>query len=174
MSQGSSRTQRLHRLAGWMNQVGGVLTVLVMVLVSYDVTARQLFNSPFHGTAELAATALVLIVFLQVPQAIVEDKLLRVTFLFDRLGPRARRALNVLAWLAGAIVFGALAATSWTPLTEGFRTNEFYGMDSFRIPAWPLRVVTFVLWTIGALVCLYLALAYLRGRTDAAGNAITD
>jgi TRAP-type C4-dicarboxylate transport system permease small subunit len=166
--------QTIERLARWMHWLGAVLTVLMMLLVCYDVFARQLFNLPFHGTAELAATALVLIVFLQVPQAIVEHKLLRVTFLYDWMGPLGRSALNALAWGAGTLVFGGLALTSWGPLVAGLGAAEFYGMDSFRIPAWPIRVGTLALWVIAAMVCLYLFLESLRGRMTAAENQLPD
>lgn len=166
--------QTILRIAQWMHRLGGLLTVALMLLVCYDVMARQLFHRPFDGTAELAATALVLIVFLQVPQAILERKLLRVSFFYERLGPWGRSVLNVLAWGSGAVVFTGLALTSWEPMLVGLRTAEFYGMDSFRIPAWPLRTGTFVLWLVAALVCVHLTLQSLRGRLTADEDQIPD
>jgi TRAP-type C4-dicarboxylate transport system permease small subunit len=158
----------LDSIAHSLHRAGAVLTVAMMSLVCYDVVARQLFNRPFSGTAELAATSLVLIVFLQVPATLLERKLLRVTFLYDIAGNWGRSALNTLAWGAGTLVFGALAATSWWPMVDGLNASEFYGMDSFRVPAWPLRIGTFILWSIAAVVCLYLTVQSARGRmTDA-------
>jgi TRAP-type C4-dicarboxylate transport system permease small subunit len=156
------------------HRTGAVLTVLMMALVCYDVAARQFFNRPFSGTAELAATSLVLIVFLQVPVTLLERKLLRVTFLYDFAGNAGRSALNTLAWGAGTLVFGALAATSWSPLVQGLHASEFYGMDSFRVPAWPLRIGTFILWSLAAVVCLYLTLESARGRMTAAEDKLPD
>ena len=46
----------------------GTLMVLALVLVvNYDIVARGIFNKPFHGAVELVQFALVLIVFLQLP-----------------------------------------------------------------------------------------------------------
>jgi TRAP-type C4-dicarboxylate transport system permease small subunit len=157
-----------------MHRLGAALTVAMMLLVCYDVFARQLFNHPFAGTAELAATALVLIVFLQVPQAIVERKLLRVTFVYERLGTVGRSALNTLAWGAGTIVFTGLALTSWEPLVAGLRSGEFYGMDAFRIPAWPLRIGTLVLWVVAALVCLFLTMKSVQGHETVTEEQLPD
>ncbi len=167
-----SRT--IGRVALLLHRLGALLTVLMMALVCYDVLARQLFGAPFQGTAELVATALALVVFLQTPHVMIERRLLRVSVLFDALGPVGRSVLNTLAWSAGTLMFGALVVTSWEPMIQGLVTSEFYGMDAFRIPAWPLRIGTFVLWVIATGVCLYLAIESLRGRMTAAEGQLPE
>lgn len=164
----------IRAVARALHCAGAVLTILMMLLVCYDVFARQLFNAPFAGTAELVATGLVLAVFLQLPYCMIERKLLRVTFLYDALGHAGRSVLNTLAWAAGTAMFGALAVTSWAPLLHALRSAEFYGMDMFRVPAWPLRGGTLVLWTVAALTCLHLAIDSARGRLSQAEDQLPD
>lgn len=158
----------------WLHRVGAVLTVIVTMVIGYDVGGRLLFNRPFYGGPELAATGLVLIVFLQIPHAILQHKLLRVTFVYDLAGKLGRSALNTLAYAVGTAFFLALFGTSWEPLLEGLKAGEFYGMDAFRIPAWPLRIATLILWLVAALVCLYLTLQSLRGRMTDAEDQIPE
>jgi TRAP-type C4-dicarboxylate transport system permease small subunit len=164
----------IERAALWMHQVGAALTIAVTLVICYDVAGRLLFNRPFYGGAELAATGLVLIVFLQVPYSILQKKLLRVTFFYELAGRLGRSALNSMAYAVGAVFFAALFATSWEPLVESLRTAEFYGMDAFRIPAWPLRIATLLLWLLTSLACVYLMLQSLRGRMTEAEDHIPD
>jgi hypothetical protein len=164
----------VERFSRWMLWMGALLTIAVMLVIAYDVIARQFFNNPFSGTAELAATGLVLIVFLQLPQSMLEKKLLRVTYFYDYANSLGRSALNVLAWGIGLVIFSALSLTSWDPMVMAIKAGEFYGMDSFRVPAWPLRVGTFLLWSIAALVCLFLTIESLRGRMTADEDQLPD
>jgi TRAP-type C4-dicarboxylate transport system permease small subunit len=164
----------VERFSHWMLWLGALLTIAVMLVIAYDVIARQFFNNPFSGAAEIAATGLVLIVFLQLPQSMLEKKLLRVTYFYDYCSSLGRSALNVLAWGIGMVIFLALALTSWNPLVLAIQTGEFYGMDSFRVPAWPLRIGTFLLWIIAALVCLFLTIESLSGRMTAEEDQLPD
>lgn len=164
----------LEQVTLWLHRLGAVIAVLSCLLICYDVGARLLLNRPFPGTAELVATGLAIMLFLQAPYSILHKKLLRVTFVFDASGAIGRSVLNVIAYLAGAVFFLALAVTSWEPMVDSVRRLEFYGMDAFRIPAWPLRVSTFVLWLVAALVCLYFVVEAARGRLSDWEEQIPD
>ncbi|WP_372658017.1 TRAP transporter small permease [Hydrogenophaga sp.] len=143
-----------------------VLTILTMVIF-YDVTARTFFNTPFAGTAELAGVGLVLLTFMQTPYVIRERKLLRVTFFLDRVPPAVRSQLNAFTYLLGAAFFMAMVIASWEPSIAGWNSGEFFGNDAFRIPAWPLRFGSIVLWLIAAAVCVGFVAEGVRGRMGA-------
>ncbi|MBL8380285.1 MAG: TRAP transporter small permease [Burkholderiales bacterium] len=157
-----------------MHKIGALLVVVMAAVIMYDALGRLLFNRPFAGTAELASTAMVVLTFLQVPYVILEKKLLRVTFLFDRVGPTARGALNVFAYLCGTLFFSVLFATSIEPALEGWRIGEYFGSAVFRIPGWPLRFATLFLWLVAALVCLYFLVEALRGRMTEREEQLPD
>ncbi|MDA7416810.1 TRAP transporter small permease [Xenophilus arseniciresistens] len=150
-----------------LHVAGAVVVAFLSALVCYDVAGRLLFNRPFAGTAEITATALVLVTFLQAPYAIRQQKLLRVSFVLDRLPPALRSQFNALAYLLGAVFFIAIAGASWEPAWHGLASGEFFGNDAFRVPAWPLRFGCMVLWTVAALVCLGFVAQGLRGRMTA-------
>jgi len=162
----------------WINRgllglhvAGAVVTFALAALVCWDVVGRIFFNRPFAGTVEIAAAGLVLITFLQTPYTIAQQKLLRVTFLFDRLPTHVRGPLNALAYLLGAAFFIAVAAASWHPAWHGVTSGEFFGNDAFRVPAWPLRFACMFLWTVASLVCLGFVVESLRARMRAATPA---
>ncbi|NLD56214.1 MAG: TRAP transporter small permease [Burkholderiaceae bacterium] len=147
-----------------LHLAGAVLLVGITAVICYDVAGRLLFNRPFAGTAELAAVCLVLLTYLQTPYVIRERKLLRVTFFLDRMPPALRSQMNAFAYFLGGALFIALVIASWEPALYGLASGEFYGNDAFRIPAWPLRFGTLVLWVIAALVCLGYMAEGVRGR----------
>lgn len=150
-----------------LHVAGAVVVAFLAALVCYDVAGRLFFNRPFAGTAEITAVALVLVTFLQAPYAIRQQKLLRVSFVLDRVPAALRSQLNALAYLLGMVFFIAIAAASWEPAWHGLASGEFFGNDAFRVPAWPLRFGCMLLWTVAALVCLGFVAEGVRGRMTA-------
>lgn len=150
-----------------LHVVGAVIVVALTLVICYDVGGRLFFNRPFAGTAELAGVGLVLLTFMQTPYVLRQQKLLRVTFFLDRLPPLLRSYLNALANLIGAAFFIAILIAGWEPAITGYASGEFFGNDAFRIPAWPLRFGTLVLWVVAALVCIGYVVEGLRGRMTA-------
>ena len=73
------------------------LVVLALVLVvNYDMGARNLFNAPFNGAVEVVQFSMVLIVFLQLPDVVRVNRLTR----SDGF-PRGRRRAGIPGWRAG-------------------------------------------------------------------------
>ena len=157
-----------------LHVTGAVAVLALTALICWDVGGRLLFNRPFAGTAEIAGVGLVIITFLQTPYAIRQQKLLRVTFLIDRLPAALRSQLNGLAYLLGATFFIAIAAASWEPAWHGLASGEFFGNDAFRVPAWPLRFSCMFLWAVASLVCLGFVVEGLRGRMTVATESAAD
>jgi TRAP-type C4-dicarboxylate transport system permease small subunit len=147
-----------------LHVLGACLLIGLTLVICYDVAGRVFFNRPFAGTAELAGVGLVLLTFLQTPYVIRERKLLRVTFFLDLMPPLLRSYLNAFTYLLGAAFFIAIVIATWEPAIAGYASGEFFGNDAFRIPAWPLRFGTLVLWIIAAFVCIGFVAEGVRGR----------
>lgn len=150
-----------------LHVAGAAVLAFLTLVICYDVAGRLFFNKPFAGTAELAAVGLVLLTFMQTPYVIRERKLLRVTFFLDRMPPAVRSQFNALTYLLGAAFFIAMVIASWEPSIAGWNSGEFFGNDAFRIPAWPLRFGSIVLWVVAALVCIGFFAEGVRGRLGA-------
>lgn len=162
MSTGADRA--IESAARALHLLGAAAVALLTAVILYDAGGRLVLNRPFAGTTELAANAMVLITFLQLPYAIWHRQLLRVSFLLERVTPGVRAGLDALAYAVGATLFAAVAVVGWPPLAHSVAAGEFYGTDAFRIPAWPLRAATFALWLAAALVCARLAWRAGAGR----------
>lgn len=157
-----------------LHVLGAVMVAALTLVICYDVGGRLFFNRPFAGTAELAGVGLVFLTYLQTPYVIKERKLLRVTFFLDLMPPLLRSYLNAFTYLMGAAFFIAIVIATWEPAIAGYASGEFFGNDAFRIPAWPLRFGTLVLWVVAALVCIGYVVEGLRGRMSAKEDQLPE
>lgn len=112
------------------------------VLILVDVIARSVFSSPIAGTAEIVSNAIVAIAFLQLAHSIRSGGFLRVEMLDGVLAPSMRKALFVLACALGALLFGAVAWSSWGGMVDAWRIGEFDGVEgSIKVPTAPIRTI---------------------------------
>lgn len=143
-------------LAMAMN-VAGTITVLGLVLLTnYDAAARGLFSKPFAGVHEITEFAVVLIVFLQLPDVVRVDRLTRSDGLLTVLGPKfprvadgLRRVIN----LASAVFLTLVVMAVWPDFLGKWNDNSFFGTRGvFTIPWWPLKLTVL----ISAVLCVVL------------------
>ena len=171
----SALARWLLRLCGWVYGLGGILMAALALLICADVAARLFLGQPFNATTELARNGLVAYLYMQLPLVIHEQRLLRVTFLKQRLSRRSQRVLNALASAVGLAVFAVLLYEAWQPIVEAFRYDLYEGSAAFRMPVGPVRVVAFVLWSLCAGVCLLNLLSVPSGtlsdQPDQSGGA---
>ena len=59
------------------NAVGTLVVLALVMVVNYDMGARNLFNAPFNGAFEVVQFSMVLIVFLQLPDVVRVNRLTR-------------------------------------------------------------------------------------------------
>ena len=147
--------------AALLSSIGTVGIGGLMLLVVADVIGRNFLNAPITGVSEIAARAVVAIVFLQVSHAILQGRLTRADFLIRRIGaglPGAQRGLEVIFALVGAIVFALIVWASWGKTVNSWTTAEFFGVQGvFTIPTFPFRAITIIGSALACLCCLYRA-----------------
>jgi len=154
------------RLVDGLNAAGSVVIGLVMLLMCADVLLRDLFNRPIDGVAELVATSIVVIVFLQLPATLRHGRMSRADLFLDpylQRRPRAGRRLRALFSLAGILACGVIAYASWPLLARAWDDGEFFGVEGvFTFPTWPMRAVVLLGAALAALQYLLLAVQDLR------------
>ena len=128
-------------------------------LVMADIVGRGLFNAPVHGTAEMVAASIVIVVFLQAGYAIRSRSMLKADFLVILLPDMAQRVLLAIGYLLGAGFFLMIITGGWDAGVRSIIEGEFEGEGALRVPSWPAR------WTVlfgSALAMInYLVMAYL-------------
>jgi TRAP-type C4-dicarboxylate transport system permease small subunit len=123
----------------------GTLMVLALVLVvNYDIVARGIFNKPFHGAVELVQFALVLIVFLQLPDVVRVGRLTRsdgFLLLMDRKAPRFANVLRRTIDALSLALMTLIAITIFPAFSEMWETNNYFGVPGvFTAPWWPIKL----------------------------------
>jgi TRAP-type mannitol/chloroaromatic compound transport system permease small subunit len=148
------------RLVDGLNAAGSVVIGLVMLLMCADVLLRNLANHPLDGVAELVATSIVVIVFLQLPATLRHGRMSRADLFIDpfiQRRPRAGKRLRALFSLAGIFACGVIAYATWPLLTRAWDDSEFFGVEGvFTFPTWPMRAVVLLGAVLAALQYLLL------------------
>lgn len=126
--------------------IAGTLVVLALVLVvNFDIFARNLFDAPFMGAVEVVQFSIVLIVFLQLPDVVRVERLtasdgfqIVIGKHFPRFTAALRGAINLLS-----AVFMALVTVAIFPqFTEMWHTGHYFGVPGvFTAPWWPIKLV---------------------------------
>jgi TRAP-type C4-dicarboxylate transport system permease small subunit len=134
-----------------MNAVGTAWIGAITVIICADIAGRTLFNHPLIGVPEIVKVSVVAIVWLQMAHTLRIGGHIRSDVVLDRLAPRARALVNVVAAILGAFVFGFLVFAGWPNMVEGWRIGEFEGELPVRVPTYPVRTI---LLLGAALTCL--------------------
>jgi TRAP-type C4-dicarboxylate transport system permease small subunit len=148
------------RVIDALNAAGSVLIAAVMLLMCADVLLRNVADRPIDGVAELVATSIVIIVFLQLPATLRHGRMSRADLFIDPFvvrRPRAGKRLRALFSLAGVFACAVIAYASWKPLLRAWADSEYLGVEGvFTFPMWPMRVVVVIGAVLAAIQYLLL------------------
>lgn len=145
-----------------LNVIGSLLIVTVTALIGADVVGRELLDSPISGVAEIVSLSILVIVFLQAPQALGQGRLARSDTLINlltRRAPLVARIVETVFDALGAVVFAVILYGTLPLLRSAWVREEFIGaVGDFTAPVWPVKaaialgsaalVVTFALRAI--------------------------
>ena len=130
----------LSRGLGWMVNTSALasatIVLVLMVLVTADVTGRYAFNEPVPMTYEVGSFMLVFIVFLGMAYTQRMGAHIRVEFLTLRMTPNLRASFNLLAFTLGILLYGAIFYQGFKWSYEAFQIGE-YVPGLVNIPKWP-------------------------------------
>lgn len=127
------------------NALGTLVVLGLVVIVNFDVVARGLFNAPFLGAVEVVQFSMVLIVFLQLPDVVRVNRLMRsdgflvvIAGRFPRFAAALRRVIDGIS----AVFMGLIAVAIWPEFLEMWETKDYFGIPGvFTAPWWPIKLV---------------------------------
>lgn len=141
---------------------GSFLILVLMVIISADILARNGMGASLPLVSELGALLLVMIVALQLATTVRAGRLARTEIFytgFRRSFPRAGAALSMLFNLTGAAVVGGIAWSSIRILEKDWASGEYIGVTGIATcPTWPFRTLILFGMAIAALQFLFLAI----------------
>jgi C4-dicarboxylate transporter DctM subunit len=145
--------------AGRMDRCNGAFTFLlsvvsstwifaIMALVCIDVAMRNILNAPISGVAEFIALSVPACVFLQLPSAIAQRRLMRAEMVIELLEttrPRVAALFNAVFALIGMLVFWKIVIWAWPDFEKALSSGEFAGAQgAYTIPVWPFKLTLIV------------------------------
>lgn len=153
-------------LVDGLNSVGSVLILMVMLLMCTDVLARNLFNSPIHGVAELVAISIVTIVFLQLASTLRHGRMSRADIFIDEYAARRPRNGNALLAVFNAAGAAMCTVVIWATLPvfqRAWEDNEYIGVEGvFTAPTWPVRLIVIIGTSAAAIQYVLLIVKHLK------------
>ncbi len=130
------------------NVIGTLLIVVLMVLIGADVAGRGLFNAPISGVPEIVTLSIVVIVFLQIPQAMRAGRLTRSDAFLQairRRSPRAALAMEIVFDLAAIAIIAVILQATFPLFIKAWERNTFVGaVGDFTAPVWPVKAVIMI------------------------------
>ena len=154
----------LHGLMASLNILGAVWVLLIMLLITVDVVGRAFFNSPLFGVPEIVKISVVGLVWCQMAHTLKIGAHLRSTILVDRMPPAARRTIEILSCILGAIMFGLIVYSGWDTTAEAWRIGEFEGEEPVRVPTAPVRTLVLIGAALPAIQFLIMLADLIRGK----------
>jgi len=164
-------TRLLHGLMALLNIIGAIWVVLIMVLIAVDVTGRAFFGAPLFGVPEIVKISVVGLVWCQMAHTLRIGAHLRSTILVERLPPGARRLVEFVSFLLGAITFALIVYSGWDNMLESWRIGEYEGEEPVRVPTYPIRSLVLLGAALTAFQFALMAVERLHGRKSVEAEA---
>lgn len=153
----------MNRLIHWIERVAGVLLGLVTVLIVVSAIGRYLLARPVPDAFDLSRLLLGVAIIWGLAGLGYWGSHIKVDLLASLLGPRAKRAVNALAW---TVLFGFTALLAWK--IWGRVLKAMSGGDAtmdLRLPHWPFFAVIWLGLAAALITTLWrLWLVVVRGR----------
>jgi len=135
-------------VAAFLNGLGTLAIIGLMVLINTDIGGRVIFNAPVRGVPEMVSLSIVGIVFLQLGHTLRKGRLTRSEALsnfLNRRNPRFSAFLDGMFNLTGLTLLGILAYSSWPLFVKSWNGDIFVGsIGDFTAPVWPIKLIIVV------------------------------
>jgi TRAP-type C4-dicarboxylate transport system permease small subunit len=135
----------VHRATYLICVVGMFLAIPLMLITTFDVLGRGLFNKPLPGTLELSEYMLSIIILLGAAYTQQVKGHVGVDFLTSRFSANGRAVCSIITDILSLFIIAVLTVYGWI---EGI--SETTVTDQLRVPMWPFKTLVavggFMLW----------------------------
>lgn len=146
--------ERLGRALAWtefaLARLAAVLLVALLVLINVEVVARYVFGTSTLVADEYGGYLMAWMTMLGALHLLRADRHLTMTWLVDRMPPRARNAVGLLGSLIGLAISAVLLHATWVLVADSARYSSLSIQPSRTPLVWPQLILP-----VGyALLCL--------------------
>lgn len=122
------------KLSSWMNALGGIVLLLMMMLTVVDVFLR-LFGKPLVGTYELVAIASAIVIGFAIPQTSLDKGHINVDFVVEKFPGNFKRVVFVFTRLMGIAIFALISWNLFLKANHLYRAGDV--SLTLQIPYYP-------------------------------------
>ena len=131
------------RISTWTGQVISWLTILVIATVIYEVVMRYVFTAPTRWAAETLGFLCALIYVLGGAWVFVENRHVKVEFVYERLTPRQRAGLDAATYFLFALYIVFMIWATGRFAWESILLGEGSG-SPWNPPVYPIKIALFI------------------------------
>lgn len=117
-----------------------VSTLALALAITANVAGRQLFGWSVPDIVIIVRELMIPTIILPLAAATANRAHIAVTFVTDRMSPRAQGRLIVFGWFVALLAMLPLIYASWRNLSGSWSSGEFYD-GLLGIPRWPMKLV---------------------------------
>lgn len=129
----------IRKLSEGLSFAGAIWILIIMLIITYDVIAKNFFNSSFVGASEIVRNSIVGIAFFMIPWATATLSHVRTTIVVDRVGFTGAKILNIILYTLGFLLFVFIIISAWEPFVSAIETHSYEITGNFKWPNWPVR-----------------------------------
>ncbi|MFT5488548.1 MAG: TRAP-type mannitol/chloroaromatic compound transport system permease small subunit [Paracoccaceae bacterium] len=130
------------RLVQFLNGIGTLWILAILILINADVFGRNVLHAPINGVIEMIEISMIAIVFLQLGDATRVGRLTRSDGFFgliQRKWPKVGYVMGSFFDLLGALFMFFILYGTWPSLIEAWTLNDYIGNEGvFTAPKWPM------------------------------------
>ncbi len=130
------------RVVQFLNGIGTLWILAILLLINADVFGRNLLHAPINGVIEMIEISMIAIVFLQLGDATRVGRLTRSDGFFgliQRKWPKLGYIMGSIFDLLGALFMFFILYGTWPSLIEAWTLNDYIGNEGvFTAPKWPM------------------------------------
>jgi TRAP-type C4-dicarboxylate transport system permease small subunit len=141
--------------------IASVGTVAMMLHICLDVMLRNVFRISLDTTPDIVARYyMVIVAFLPLAWVERQNGMVSVELLEWALGPRGRRASDVLVALFSALAYAVLAWTTARSALGHFELGTFVELVHYKMPVWHSYFLPPLGFILATAICLLKAVEF--------------
>lgn len=131
----------INRYTRTLSVIGSWCLFVTMLIIVVDILGRYIFNSPLSGTPEIVRNAIVVILYLQLPYATLEERHVRTTVVYDKVPDKVKNILNIISYSIGIFLFIIIVINAYDNTIKTWILSEYEGEGAIKIPTYPIRAM---------------------------------
>lgn len=124
----------------WLNLVSSAILIIMMLMVTSDVTSRYLFNRPILGTLECIEFSMVGMIFLGFAYTQGVKAHIKIDLVTARMSPKAKEICHIAVYLLGLLFFALIVWHGSRMAIDSWKMKEI-SWGASRLPVYPAKTM---------------------------------